>query len=82
MRGDTREGPAHQAGLHYGENYSGKYVDINPLNQEAYPNQKPSPDQPFSLPTKRQVHWLFFLTLRYTYQLLNCLFEYLFLQFS
>ncbi len=26
---------------------------INPLNQEAPPNQRPAPDQPFSLPTDR-----------------------------
>ncbi|KAG0725883.1 Cytochrome c-type heme lyase [Chionoecetes opilio] len=51
----AEKGPAHQAGLHYGEGYAGKYVDINPLNQEGPPNQKPSPDQPFTLPTERQV---------------------------
>ena len=55
MSGGKEQGPAHQAGLNYGEEYAGKFVDINPLNQEAYPNQKPSPDQPFNLPTERQV---------------------------
>lgn len=56
MSGGKGSGPAHQAGLHYGKDHAGKYVDINPLNMEAYPNQKPAPDQPFNLPTERQVH--------------------------
>lgn len=47
--------PAHQEGVHYGKEYAGKFVGINPLNLEGYPNQKPSPDQPFELPTDRQV---------------------------
>lgn len=51
----TSSGPAHQAGLHFGKEHAGKYVDINPLNMEAYPNQKPAPDQPFDLSTERQV---------------------------
>ncbi|XP_050703017.1 holocytochrome c-type synthase-like [Eriocheir sinensis] len=55
MSGGAGKGPAHQAGLHYGTDHAGKFVDINPLNQEAFPNQKPSPDQPFALPTERQV---------------------------
>ncbi|KAK4294899.1 hypothetical protein Pmani_032507 [Petrolisthes manimaculis] len=61
MGGDTvgpvhQDGPAHQHGLHYGPEYGGKFVDINPLNQqEAYPNQTPAQDQPFTLPTERQV---------------------------
>lgn len=49
------EWPVHQAGMHLGKEYAGKYVDINPLNMESYPNQKPAPDQPFELPTERQV---------------------------
>lgn len=56
MSGGRVQGPAHQAGLHYGKEHAGKYVDINPLNMEAYPNQKPAPDQPFELPTERQVN--------------------------
>lgn len=55
MSGGAGKGPAHQAGLHYGTDHAGKFVDINPLNQEAFPNQKPSPDQPFPLATERQV---------------------------
>ncbi|XP_045132392.1 holocytochrome c-type synthase-like isoform X2 [Portunus trituberculatus] len=55
MSGGKGKGPAHQAGLHYGKEHAGKYVDVNPLNMEAYPNQKPAPDQPFQLPTERQV---------------------------
>lgn len=53
--GEDEQWPAHQAGVHYGKDKAGKHVDINPLNLEAYPNQKPSPEQPFSLPTERQV---------------------------
>lgn len=49
------EWPVHQAGMHLGKEHAGKYVDINPLNLESYPNQKPAPDQPFELPTERQV---------------------------
>ena len=48
-------GPSHQAGVEFGSEYSGKFVDINPLNQEGPPNQIPAPDQPFPLPTSRQV---------------------------
>lgn len=56
MSGGSEEaGPAHQHGLHYGGDHAGKFVDIDPLNQEGAPNQKPSPDQPFDLPTERQV---------------------------
>ncbi|KAL7639554.1 UNVERIFIED_CONTAM: hypothetical protein RMT77_010055 [Armadillidium vulgare] len=47
--------PPHQAGVSYGSDYAGKFVDINPLNQEGPPNQQPSPDQPFPLPTERQI---------------------------
>lgn len=53
--GEDSKWPAHQAGVHYGKDLAGKFVDINPLNMEAYPNQNPSPDQPFELPTERQV---------------------------
>ena len=53
-KGDD-SGPAHQKGVSFGKAYSGKYVDINPLNMEGFPNQHPAPDQPFDLPTERQV---------------------------
>lgn len=48
-------GPAHQQGVSFGKDYTGKFVDIDPLNNEGPPNQKPAPDQPFILPTERQV---------------------------
>ena len=50
-------GPQHQHGVNFGKDHAGKYVDINPLNLEAFPNQKPAPDQPFDLPTERQVRF-------------------------
>ncbi|XP_045602022.1 holocytochrome c-type synthase [Procambarus clarkii] len=53
--GEGKDWPKHQEGVHFGKEYAGKYVGINPLNMEGYPNQKPSPDQPFELPTERQV---------------------------
>ena len=53
MSADTT-GPAHQLGLSFGKDYSGKFVDIDPLNNEGPPNQQPAPDQPFLLPTERQ----------------------------
>lgn len=53
--GSEVKGPAHQTGLHFGKDYAGKFVDINPLNMESFPNQKPAPDQPFDLSTERQV---------------------------
>nr|CAG4638708.1 EOG090X0CJG [Cyclestheria hislopi] len=34
---------------------SGKTEDINPLNMMPPPNQRPAPDQPYPLPTERQV---------------------------
>ncbi|CAL4148812.1 unnamed protein product, partial [Meganyctiphanes norvegica] len=49
------QGPAHQAGVSYGQEFSGAFVEINPDNMEAYPNQKQAPGQPFPLPTERQV---------------------------
>lgn len=52
--------PTHQAGLSFGAKFSGKYIDLTSLNQEGPPNQKPSPDQPFDLPTQRQVHTYIF----------------------
>lgn len=55
MSADNSEGPLHQAGVSFGKDYSGKFVDINPLNNEGPPNQQPAPDQPFALPTERQV---------------------------
>ncbi|XP_018007906.1 holocytochrome c-type synthase [Hyalella azteca] len=51
----SNEGPLHQLGLSFGKDYTGKFVDIDPLNNEGAPNQQPAPDQPFSLPTHRQV---------------------------
>merc|ERR1719187_700364 len=51
----VEDGPAHQLGVKAGKELSGKFIDINPLNNEAPPNQSPSPGQPFPLPTERQV---------------------------
>ncbi|ROT75435.1 hypothetical protein C7M84_006041 [Penaeus vannamei] len=46
------EWPVHQAGMHLGKEYAGKYVDINPLNMESYPNQKPALTSPSSYPLR------------------------------
>ena len=51
----SNSGPAHQHGVSFGRDFSGKFVDINPLNNEGPPNQRPSEGQPFSLDTERQV---------------------------
>ena len=64
------KGPAHQAGMHFGKDHAGRFVDINPLNMEAYPNQKPAPDQPFDLSTERQVN-IFQLIPHSSYHILN-----------
>uniref|UniRef100_A0A2P2I022 Holocytochrome c-type synthase n=1 Tax=Hirondellea gigas TaxID=1518452 RepID=A0A2P2I022_9CRUS len=55
MSTEAKEGPAHQHGLSFGRDFTGKFVDVDPLNNEGPPNQQPAPDQPFTLPTERQV---------------------------
>lgn len=49
------ECPMHRSRAEGSSQVSGSHGDVNPLNMMPPPNQQPAPDQPFPLPTNRQI---------------------------